>query len=72
MFLDNENFNIARKAFAFTAKTHDGKIGPEDLQIFFEGVSLNLTEESSCTIYSAARHQRRWIPRRNRIYSIVT
>merc|ERR1719281_673390 len=38
MFLDNENFNIARKAFAFTAKTHEGKIGPEDLQTFFEGV----------------------------------
>jgi len=44
MFLDNENFNIARKAFAFTAKTHDGKIGPEDLQVFFEGVALNVTE----------------------------
>jgi len=44
MFLDNENFNIARKAFAFTAKTHDGKISPEDLQAFFEGISLNLTE----------------------------
>jgi len=56
LFLDNENFNIARKAFAYTNKAHEGCIAPQDLQQFFAGINLNLTEEQVVEFISEHDH----------------
>lgn len=44
-FIDNENFNIARKAFAYTERNLNGGISAKEAQSFFESISLTVSEQ---------------------------